>query len=321
MSGGASAPAPAGRVVIGSRRSELARIQARRVADALRGAWPDLEVEVVGLVTEGDRVLDRPLVEIGGKGLFTAELEAALLDGRVDMAVHSLKDLPTEMGAEFAVLGIPERADTRDVLLGPDGPLRPEGLASGNVVGTSSLRRRAQLMALRPDCRVRPIRGNVGTRVGKMRDGEYDAVLLAAAGLRRLGLLADDAGGPFLEAPGWLPAPGQGALGIEGRKGDEEVRALVAAIESPEVRAAAVAERGVLEILQGGCSVPVGALARVDPDAGLRLEAAVLSPDGTTAVRTSASGPVDRARQIGHEVGRELLARGAEEILAEVAGT
>lgn len=318
--GSASGSPPLDRVVIGSRRSELARVQARRVADALRRAWPELEVEMIGLVTEGDRVLDRPLAEIGGKGLFTAELEAALLDGRVDMAVHSLKDLPTDMGPEFAVLGVPERADFRDVLLGPAGPLGLEGLEPDSVVGTSSLRRKAQLLAARPDCRVREIRGNVETRVEKMRDGRYDAVILAAAGLRRLGLLEEESGGPFLEDPEWLPAPGQGTLGIEGRKDDEDVRALVAAIESREVRAATTAERSLLEILQGGCMVPVGALGRVD-GGELLLEAAVLSPEGTASVRASGKGPLEGAGEVGREVGRDLLRNGAEEILADLEGT
>ena len=304
---------PRERLVLGSRASDLARTQARRVADLLDEAWPGLDVEIEWITTTGDRVLDKPLPEIGGKGLFTAELEAALRTGEIDAAVHSLKDLPTDLGGEFAVLGVPEREDPRDVLLGPEGTLQPAGLAEGAVVGTSSLRRKAQLLARRPDCRVRDVRGNVETRVEKMRSGEYDAVLLAAAGLRRLDLLAP--GTTFLEPPDWLPAPGQGALGVEGRAGDEATRRILARLEASDVRAEVEAERSLLATLEGGCLVPVGALGRTR-EGEVRLDAVVLPEDGSRELRTSGSAPAGDAEALGRRLAEELLEAGADSILA-----
>ena len=306
---------PRDRLVLGSRGSDLARIQAERVADGLRARWPGLAVEIEWITTTGDRVLDRPLPEIGGKGLFTAELEAALLEGEIQAAVHSLKDLPTDLGEPFTVLGVPEREDPRDVLLGPDGPLEPVALEAGAVVGTSSLRRRAQLLARRPDCRVRDIRGNVGTRVEKMKEGEYDAVILAAAGLRRLGLGGVD--GPWLEPPAWLPAPGQGVLGVEGRADDEATAELVAGVEQAGVRAAVEAERALLARLEGGCLVPVGALGRAE-EGEVALDAVVLPPDGSREIRASGRAPAGDAAGLGRRVAEELLAGGADRILADL---
>lgn len=306
---------PRERLVLGSRSSDLARTQARRVASLAREAWPGLEVEIEWITTTGDRILDRPLPEIGGKGLFTAELEAALRQGEIDAAVHSLKDLPTDLGGEFEVLGVPEREDPRDVLLGPEGSLPPGDLPEGAVVGTSSLRRKAQLLALRPDCEVRDVRGNVETRVEKMRDGDYDAVLLAAAGLRRLGLLAEETS--FLEPPAWLPAPGQGALGVEGRAEDGETRRLLARLENADLRAEVEAERSLLATLEGGCLVPVGALGRVR-DGELRLDAVVLPEDGSRELRASGSAAPAEAAALGRRVADELLESGADRILAEL---
>lgn len=311
MSGGRL---PRGRIVLGTRTSDLAMHQTELTAAALREAWPGLEVETVGVVTEGDRVLDRPLPELGGKGLFTVELEEALRSGRVHAAVHSLKDLPTDMDPAFAVVGIPERADPRDVLLGPRGPAAPDELPDGAVVGTSSLRRRAQLLRVRPDCDVRDVRGNVDTRVEKMRAGDYDAVVLAAAGLLRLGLIEPDAG-PRLDPPEWLPAPGQGAIGVEGRADDDATRELLAAVESAEVRAAAIAERSLLATLEAGCSVPVAGLARPIGDDRLELLAAVLSEDGERELRASGEARLEEAEELGRSLGRELLERGADRLL------
>lgn len=310
---------PRRRIVLGSRRSDLARIQAGRVAELLRGVWPGLEVETRWITTSGDRALDRPLPEIGGKGVFTMELEAALLDDEIDAAVHSLKDLPTELGKGLDVLGVPEREDPRDVLLGPEGPMTLEELPEEAVVGTSSLRRAAHLRARRPDCRVEDLRGNVPTRIRKMESGDYDAVVLAAAGVRRLRLLAADA--RCLEPPAWLPAPGQGALGVEGRAGDEATRTLLAAVEDPTVRVTVEAERSLLATLEGGCLVPIGALGRVSGTT-LELEAVVLSEDGSDDVRGSGSvtlveapGDRNRARELGREVAETMLADGADRIL------
>lgn len=309
-----SAPLP--RLRIGSRRSALARRQAERVADLARSAWPALEVELVTLDTEGDRVLDRPLPEIGGKGLFTAELEQALLAGRIDLAVHSLKDLPTELPPGLELLCVPEREDPRDVLVRADAvEAGLEGLAPGSVVGTSSLRRKALLRRHRPDLEPRDIRGNVETRVEKCRTGGYDAVVLAAAGLRRLGHEASES--VPLSPPEWLPAAGQGALAVEGRSEDPEVASLVVPLRDASAWASAAAERALLAALGGGCQLPLGALAEHE-DGELRLRAVVLSPGGERAVRGERAGPAARAAELGRRLAEELLERGADELLAMV---
>lgn len=310
-----AASPPAERLVLGTRGSRLALWQANRVADLLRRRWPDLEAEVRTIDTRGDRRPDVSIPELGGKGVFTAELEAALLQGEVDLAVHSLKDLPTELPDGLATLGVPERADARDVLVWPGGDGGVDELPDGCVVGTSSLRRQAQLLARRPDCSVEPIRGNVETRVEKARGDDYDAVVLAAAGLLRLEL--DAAVTAYLDPPEWLPAPAQGALGLEGRSDDEATRTTVAAVQDPGVAAEVTAERAFLAEVEGGCRVPIGARARRDGNE-LRLEATVLSPDGTREIRERAAGDADRPEQVGRELGRRMLAMGADEILAEL---
>lgn len=306
---------PTGQLVLGARTSRLARIQAETVAEGLRAAWPGLEVEVVGIDTTGDRMLDEPLTEIGGKGVFTLELEEALREGEIDAAVHSLKDLPTDLGDEFDVLGVPEREEPRDVLLGPEGTMGLEELDEGAVVGTSSLRRAAQLRARRPDCSVQDLRGNVGTRVEKMRGGACDAALLAAAGLLRIGELEEDA--RLLGPPEWLPAPGQGALGVEGRAGDDAVAELVGRLEDEATRAAVRAERAFLATLQGGCLVPVGAWAR-ETDGRLRLETVVLSTDGEEELRATGEASRASAVSLGRRLAERLKAEGADRILEAV---
>lgn len=298
-------------LLIGSRKSALARSQAEWVARHVSAAWPDLEVQNVWMDTEGDRKRDVPLPAIGGKGLFTAELEAAILDGEIDIAVHSLKDLPTDLPTGLALLAVPEREDPSDVLVSAEGRGLSE-LEGGARVGTSSLRRRALLLNARPDCRVLDVRGNVETRLAKLERGEYDAILLAAAGLKRLGTLS--ASMQTLPAPAWLPAPGQGALGIEGRADDERVHGLLDAIEDPWARAETECERAVLAALGGGCQVPIGALAGRRGD-DLTLHAAVLSEDGRHAIRASTRGPVSDAVGLGRLVAEELRARGAGELL------
>jgi hydroxymethylbilane synthase len=272
------------RLRIGTRGSELARWQSDHVAGLLRALGHDVEVQI--FTTRGDVILDKPLPEIGGKGLFTAELEAALRQGVIDLAVHSLKDLPTEDAPGLAVVAIPERADPRDALVGP----RPgaaaslAGLPRGARVGTSSLRRRAQLLEQRPDLRVLDVRGNVGTRLRKLDEGQYDALLLACAGLDRLGLghrIDVRLGGD------WLCAAGQGALGIQGRADDDAVNKALAALDHPATRTECEAERGVLAGLGGGCSLPLG--VRAVAGAELLIQAALLLPDGTDAVRARGS--------------------------------
>lgn len=277
----------------------------------MSAAWPKLQVRNVWMDTEGDRKRDVPLPAIGGKGLFTAELEAAILDGEIDIAVHSLKDLPTDLPSGLALLAVPEREDPSDVLVSKQG-LSLSELQDGARVGTSSLRRRALLLDARPDCRPLDVRGNVDTRLAKLERGDYEAILLAAAGLKRLGKLSRTM--QSLEAPAWLPAPGQGALGIEGRADDERVHGLLDAIEDQRARAETDCERSVLASLGGGCQVPIGALA-LRRGESLTLHAAVLSEDGSQAIRASTRGSVDDAVGLGRLLAEELRARGADKLL------
>jgi hydroxymethylbilane synthase len=307
-------------VVIGTRGSTLARRQTALVIELLRNAWSGLECEERQIVTSGDRTQQsgRPLPEIGGKGLFTAELEQGLRDGDLDLAVHSLKDLPTEDPEGVAVGSVCLREDVRDCLVSR-GERTLADLPAGAVVGTSSLRRAAQLHALRPDLELRSIRGNVDTRIRKVRDGEFDAAVLAAAGLRRLGLEREVS--EWLPPETMLPAPGQGALAVQCRSDDEGVLELLAAIEDPEARAATTAERGFLRELGGGCAAPVAAHAtavRHDDEASrVRLEGLVLSPDGTHVVRVSGEGEPE---ELGQRLAREALAAGADRILRNLSG-
>ena len=264
--------------------------------------------------TAGDRTQDsgEPLPSIGGKGLFTAELERALRDGTIDVAVHSLKDLPTEDAPGVAIGAVTAREDVRDCLVARTaGSL--EELPAGAAVGTSSLRRSAQLAALRPDLEIRSIRGNVDTRIRKVSDGEYDAAVLAAAGIRRLGL--DDVVTEWLSDETMLPAPGQGALAIQCRADDEAVLALLAALDDPAARAETTAERAFLRTLGGGCAAPVAALAVTTTTPRVRLQGLVASVDGRQVVRVTGEGePAD----VGERLAEEALSRGADRILAGV---
>ncbi len=308
-----------GRLVIGSRRSRLARLQAEWVGDRLEQACPGTSIAYHAMTTEGDRRGDRPLPEIGGKGVFTADLERALKEGRVDLAVHSLKDLPTELDAAFDLHAIPAREDPRDVLVARSGVTLGgvEELAPGAVVGTSSLRRAAQVRAVRPDVEVVSVRGNVETRLSRLDSGACDALILAAAGLRRLGI--ERPGAVTLSPPAWLPAPGQGALGVQGRVADEATRRLARRIEDPGARAAAEAERAFLGGLHGGCRVPIGALAVVERGR-VRLEGAVYPVTGagasSEAIRDVEEGRVAEARAVGERLAQRLIERGAADLVA-----
>ena len=292
-------------LVIASRGSQLALWQARWVAAQLTAAGRECRIEIIK--TTGDRITDIPLGQIGSKGLFTKEIEEALLDGRADVAVHSLKDLPADLPAGLVLAAIPEREDPHDAVAGK----RLADLPAGARVGTSSLRRTAQLQKLRPDLVLAPIRGNVDTRLRKLDEGQYDAVVLAAAGLNRLGLAGRIA--EILPAEVMCPAVGQGALAVETRAGFEECRTL----DHAPTRAAVTAERAVLAALGGGCQVPAGALAGVE-DGGLRILAVVASPDGAELIRAHSEGPAADAESIGRMVGEELLQRGARRILEAV---
>lgn len=295
---------------IGSRGSKLALWQAEWVAARLGELGARSRIEIIR--TTGDRITDAALAKIGGKGLFTREIEEALLEGRVDLAVHSMKDLPTAMPGGLVVAAVPPREDPRDAVVGG----RLEELPAGARVGTSSLRRTAQLRLLRPDLVIEPVRGNVDTRLRKLEEGRYEAIVLAAAGLRRLGW--DGRIAELLPLEVMLPAVGQGALAIETRA-DGEALELCRRLDDPASRQAVSAERALLTALGGGCQVPIAAHAVVTEET-LRLRALVVSPDGALAVRQEIDGPAVDAVRLGEELGRRLLAAGAEAILEAVYG-
>jgi len=303
---------------IGTRRSALALWQTHHVRDALRAHHPGLPVEIVHLTTTGDRVIDRPLPEIGGKGLFTQELEDALRAGTIDLAVHSLKDLPTEMPGELALVAILARANPFDALVSREG-LSLDALPPGATVGTSSLRRRAQLLAARPDLTTDSLRGNVDTRLRKASDpaGPYDAIVLAVAGLDRLG--RRDAITQVLDAAVMLPAPGQGAVAVQCRADDDRARALLAPLDDASTRVAVTAERAFLARLDAGCRLPVAALATLD-DGSLRLAGRVSSLDGVQTITVTGTASPAEADDLGARLAGEALAQGAEALLAEVRG-
>ena len=296
---------------IATRKSPLALWQSEHVADLLRAAHPGLAVELVPMSTRGDEVLDRSLSAIGGKGLFLKELELAMLRGEADCAVHSLKDVPMEVDAPFALPAFLERADHADAFISNQFASF-EALPPGACVGTSSLRRQAQLRALRPDLEIRDLRGNVNTRLAKLDAGEYDAIILACAGLQRLGL--DARIRARLDAPGWLPAPAQGVIAIECRGDDAAVMGLCRALDHAPTRTSAGAERALNLALHGSCHVPVAAFARLDGDA-LHLQGLVGSASDGRAVRAEAAGPASAPDVLGRDVAAKLLAAGAGEFL------
>lgn len=298
---------------IGSRGSALALWQAEHVRSRLLAEHADIQVEIEIIRTTGDRITDVPLAKIGDKGLFTKELDHALLDGRIDLAVHSLKDVPTRVEAGLLVAVITEREDPSDALVtapGRAGTLAE--LPAGSRIGTSSLRRRAQLLALYPDLVVADLRGNLDTRLAAVAAGKYDGAILALSGMKRLGR-ADEAS-EILDPIEWLPAVSQGALGVITREDDIETRSRLSFIDHAETRAATVAERALLRELEGGCQVPIGALAIVREET-LQLRALVASVDGTRVVRGERAGPVLEAEHLGAGLAHELHDRGAGEIL------
>ena len=300
---------------LGTRGSLLALAQSNWTASALEANGAS-EVSLEVIRTVGDEHLDQPLHEISGKGLFTRELDEALLSGRVDLAVHSLKDLPTVLPEGLCIAATPRRVDPRDVVVGPEGASTTlASLKEGAIVGTSSLRRVALLNAFRRDVTPRTIRGNVDTRLRKLDDGQFDAIILAGAGLTRLGLAGRAS--EWLERTSWLPAPGQGALGIVTRTEDAETRGSVGALNDPDSFTAVTAERTCLEALGGGCQVPIGALG-LAYDERLRLWGLVASPDGKRVVRGDLTGHLADPQALGHKLANLLRERGAEPILAEL---
>jgi hydroxymethylbilane synthase len=302
-------------LTIGSRRSQLARTQSEIVRRQLLDAWGDLEVTIELIDTSGDLNRRDPLPQIGGKGLFTYELEEALRRRQIDLAVHSLKDLPVDDSPGLVVSAILERADTQDMLVSRKAS-RLEGLPPEAVVGTSSLRRAAQILALRHDLIIKDIRGNVGTRLRKLDDPAhgYDAILLAKAGLDRLGHTGLEHAHP-IPLGAVLPAPGQGALAVQSRTGDPETSEYMSALDHHPTRAAVTAERAFLAALGGGCAMPVAALGLV-AESVLVLNAVVASPDGRQTVRVSRSGTVNAPESLGQLLAEEAIARGASALLA-----
>ncbi|HWR14553.1 MAG TPA: hydroxymethylbilane synthase [Terriglobales bacterium] len=300
------------RLRIGSRGSQLALWQANHISSLLRERGHEVEIEIIK--TTGDKILDVALAKVGTKGMFTKEIEEALLEGRVDLAVHSLKDLPTELAPEFEVAAITVRENPRDAFLSRHFTSINE-LPQKARVGTSSLRRQAQLKAMRPDLEIHPLRGNVDTRIRKMEEGQYDAIILASAGLNRLGLTRWIR--EVIPADVMCPAAGQGALGIEIRKGDAETLKHLEFLNDRPTRLAVMAERALLNELGGGCQVPIGAHAEVTGD-DIKLMGVVARPDGTLVLRDTRFGgdPV----RLGEELGKSLLERGGRDILKEVYG-
>lgn len=302
---------------LGTRGSRLALTQTQHVAEVLRRAHPHLTIEPVVIQTTGDKILDSALSRIGGKGVFTKEIEEALLDGRVDLAVHSLKDLPVRQPKGLMLGAISKREDPSDMLIAAE-PVDLRKLGAGSAVGTSSLRRRAQIRLINPNVEVRELRGNVPTRIQKAVDGQYAAVILASAGVRRLGLTP-----PFMQAlrfDDFLPAPGQGALGIQIREGDDLTRLLLAPLDDAISTACCTAERALLEGLGGGCQLPLGALAEVLIDGRLRLRGRVADPLGNGVCEGEVIGDARDAEKLGYDLSERLLARGAAEILRRVIG-
>jgi hydroxymethylbilane synthase len=302
-------------LVIGTRGSSLALWQANHVTERLQGLHPELQIEVRVIHTRGDLVRDRALSQVGGRGLFVKEIESALLSGEIDMAVHSLKDMTSEQPQGLRLGAILERADARDALVRRDSEGQLQDLPQGARVGTSSLRRRAQLLAARPDLQVLDLRGNVDTRLRKLGEGDYDAVILAVAGLQRLGHTS--AISQALPVDLMLPAVGQGALCVEVRAGDEQVDRLLASLDHPATRQATQAERAFLRRLEGGCQVPIGAHAEVVDDR-LHLQGLIAALDGSRLVRDETRGPALEAAQLGWDLAERLLAAGGDAILEEV---
>ncbi len=300
------------RLRIATRQSALALWQAEHVATQLRDAHPHLQVELVPMTTRGDQILDRPLAQIGGKGLFLKELEVAMLEDRADIAVHSLKDVPMELEPGFAIGAILERADAADAFVS-NAYVHLHELPLGARVGTSSLRRQAQLRALRPDLLAVDLRGNVNTRLAKLDQGDYAAIILACAGLERLALAARIRS--RLLPPDWVPAVAQGAIAIEQRTGDSHVAGLIAVLDDPHTRRCVEAERAMNRRLHGSCSVPVAGYC-VETESGLALWGLVGEVASGRLLRADAQGGRGDGEQLGVHVAEQLLAQGAGEIIA-----
>jgi hydroxymethylbilane synthase len=299
---------------IATRKSALALWQANHVRSLLREAHAGIGIELVKIVTEGDRIVDRPLAEIGGKGLFLKELEHAMLNGEADLAVHSMKDVPALMAQGLVLDAVLPRANPYDALVSRDNRLLAD-LPAGSRVGTSSLRRKSQLLALRPDLVVTDLRGNVDTRLRKLDEGQYDAIILACAGLQRLGL--GERISETLKQPGWLPASTQGIIGLQCRTEDARTRALIRPLADSDTMVVASAERAVAQVLEATCQVPLAVHAVLESGA-VKLDSVVSTPDGKQSVRAHGEAPAADAVALGKQVAAELLKNGAGDIIASL---
>jgi len=309
-------PTPLARLVIASRESALAMWQAEHIRDRMRALYPQTEVSILGMTTQGDQILDVSLSKIGGKGLFVKELETALEDGRADFAVHSLKDVPMVLPEGFVLAAVGEREDPHDAFVSNNYE-NLAALPAGSVVGTSSLRRESQLRARFSHLVIEPLRGNVQTRLRKLDEGQYAAIILAAAGLKRLGLSARIRA--IISSEDSLPAVGQGALGIECCADRSDVIAMLQPLHHADTAACVLAERAMSRALAGSCQVPLGGFAQVQ-DGQLRMRGFVASPDGKRVLRAEAMGDIDNPEALGGKIADSLLAQGAGEILAALNG-
>ncbi len=297
---------------IGSRGSQLALWQANWVMNAIHEQWPDIRTELVIIKTTGDKILDVPLAKVGGKGLFVKEIEEAMLTGRIDIAVHSMKDMPAELPHGLCIGAVPKRENPQDALVTENYPSLAD-LPKGSRVGTSSLRRSAQLLHLRPDILIEPLRGNLDTRLKKLTTTDLDAIVLAAAGLRRLGLA--DRITTTLDADTMLPAVGQGALCIESRSNDESIASIISSLDDAATHTAVIAERAFLHRLEGGCQVPIAGHATIGQNDRMTISGLVAELDGSRLIKQTLEGPCDQAAKLGLKLADALLAKGAASIL------
>ncbi len=302
------------RLVLATRKSKLALAQSTWVKQELEKFWPECEIELLRVTTKGDKILDVPLAKVGGKGLFVKEIEEAMLDGRADLAVHSLKDVPTEIPDGLEVSIFPKREDHRDAIISRDGCCLHD-LPKGAKIGTSSLRRMAQLRLVRPDLQIESLRGNLDTRLRRLDEGDFDAIILAAAGLNRLGLSKRIS--CLLPEDTMIPAIGQGALGLEFRSDDLDTRSMLEPLHDMETATCVKAERAFLKRLEGGCQVPIGAIAILS-NKGLVLSGIVADEYGKRVIRKKISGAPSMAEVLGQQLAESILDRGGKEILEEV---
>ncbi|AGB41202.1 porphobilinogen deaminase [Halobacteroides halobius DSM 5150] len=301
-------------LVIGTRKSDLAVAQTKLVANRLQAEFPDYKIILNKISTKGDRILDRSLVDIGGKGLFIKEIEVALLQEEIDLAVHSLKDVPGAVTDQFEIVASPKRANPYDVLISNEGQLLDQ-LAQGARIGTGSARRKSQLLNYRPDLEVVAIRGNINTRLDKLANQDLDAIVLAAAGLERMGW--EDKITQYLDFPPFIPAVGQGALALEVRKDDQQIKRILSAINHQPTYDVITAERGFLACLDGDCKAPLGALAQIRGDK-LTIAGMVAKLDGSRLIKDQVTGLRKDVAKLGAKLGEKLLNQGAKEILAEI---